>query len=169
MAHLKTSIVEVKAEENYLAHALVIYIAKVENDPDYKAYRQGRMIRQVVKTLLETTGFDLSNGAGILELVRFQEHFRQYKRVVYRCMSCEDIMFEGRVDSPKRLNILYDVVERHYHVIAKLRKAMAKKNVFKGCSKACKRDVEYVCAQTCSDCMVSPPCAFAEFRIPCDD
>jgi len=70
MAHLKTSIVEVKAEENCLAHALVIFIAKVENDPDYKLYRQGRRIRQVVQTLIETTGIDLSNGAGILELVR---------------------------------------------------------------------------------------------------
>jgi len=42
MAHLKTSIVKVKAEENCLAHALLISIAKVENDPDYNAYRQGR-------------------------------------------------------------------------------------------------------------------------------
>ena len=82
MAHLKTSIVEVKAEENCLAHALVISIAKVENDPDYKAYRQGRKIRQVVQTLLETTSIDLSKEAGIPELVRFQEHFRQYKIVV---------------------------------------------------------------------------------------
>ena len=37
MAHLKTSIVEVKAEENCLAHDLVVSIAKVENDPDLKA------------------------------------------------------------------------------------------------------------------------------------
>ena len=169
MAHLKTSIVEVKAEENCLAHALVISIAKVENDPDYKAYRQGRKIRQVVQTLLETTSIDLSKEAGIPELVRFQEHFRQYKIVVYRGQSCEDIMFEGRVDSPKRLNILYDEVERHYHVIAKLTGAMVKNYVCKGCSKACKRDIAHVCNQTCSDSMVSPPCAFAEDRIPCDD
>jgi len=126
MAHLKTSIVEVEAEENCLAHALVISIAKVENDPNYKAYRKGRKIRQVVQTLLETTGIDLSNVAGIPELLRFQENFRQYKIVVYRGLSCEDIMFEGQVDSPKRLNILYDDVERHYHVIAKVTAAMAK-------------------------------------------
>jgi len=44
MACLKTSKVEVKAEENCLAHALIISIAKVENDPVYKAYRQGRKI-----------------------------------------------------------------------------------------------------------------------------
>jgi len=78
-------------------------------------------------------------------------------------------MFEGQVDSPKTLNILYDEVERHYHVIAKLTGAMAKKYVCKGCSKACKRDVAHICDQTCSECMVSLPCAFAEVRIPCDD
>jgi len=145
MAHLKTSIVEVKAEENCLAHALIISIAKVENDPDYKAYRKGRKIRQVVQTLLETTIIDLSNGAGIPELVRFQEHFRQYKIVVCRGLTCEDIMFEGQVDSLKRLNILYDEVEQHYYVIANLIGAMAKKYVCKGCSKACKRDDAHVC------------------------
>jgi len=48
MAHLKRSIVEVKAEQNCLAHALVITIAKVDNDPNYKAYRHGRKIRPVV-------------------------------------------------------------------------------------------------------------------------
>ena len=73
MVHLKTSIVEVKAEKYSLAHALVISIAKVENDPDYKAYRKGRKIRQVVQTLLETTGIDLSNGTAIPELVSFKE------------------------------------------------------------------------------------------------
>jgi hypothetical protein len=42
MAHLKRSIIEVKAEENCLANALVIAIAKLTNDPNYKAYRQGK-------------------------------------------------------------------------------------------------------------------------------
>jgi hypothetical protein len=34
MVHLKRSIVEVKAEKNCLAHALIISIAKLTNDPD---------------------------------------------------------------------------------------------------------------------------------------
>jgi len=75
MAHLKRSIVEENAEQNCLAHALVITITKVGNDPNYKAYRQGRKIRPVVQTLLETIAIDLSNGAGIPELVSFQEYF----------------------------------------------------------------------------------------------
>jgi hypothetical protein len=49
MAHLKSSIVRVNAETNCLAHALVIAIAKVDNDPNYNAYRKGRKIRPVVQ------------------------------------------------------------------------------------------------------------------------
>jgi len=127
VAHLKRSRVEVKAEENCLAHALVIAIAKVDKDPNFKAHIQGWKIRHVVQTLLETIGIDLSNGVGIPELVRFQERFREYKIVIYHGLSCDIIMFEGQVDSAKRLNILYDDVERHYHVIANLTGAMARK------------------------------------------
>jgi len=42
MAHPKISIVEVKSEENCLAHALVIAIARVDKDPNYDAFRKGR-------------------------------------------------------------------------------------------------------------------------------
>jgi len=75
-------------------------------------------------------------------------------------------MFEALVDSPKRLNTLHDDGERHFHEIIKLTVAMANKYVCKGCKKASKRDIAHVCGQTCSDFMFSPPCAFAEVRIP---
>jgi hypothetical protein len=42
MAHLERSIIEVKAENNCLAHALNIAITRVTNNPNYKAYRQRR-------------------------------------------------------------------------------------------------------------------------------
>jgi hypothetical protein len=37
MAHLKKSIITVTAEDNCLAHALIIAVARLTNDPDYKA------------------------------------------------------------------------------------------------------------------------------------
>jgi len=76
MAHLKRSIVDVQAEENCLAHALIIAISRLENDPNYNSYRRGYKVRPVVQNLFTTTGIDLTNGAGIPELVKFQEHFR---------------------------------------------------------------------------------------------
>ena len=62
MAHLNSSIVEVKAKKNGLPHALIIAVARVENDENYKDYRQGRKIRPVVEALLQQTGIDLTRG-----------------------------------------------------------------------------------------------------------
>jgi len=62
MVHLKQSIVQVRAESNCLAHALVIAKSKVDGDPNYNSYRRGYKIRPVVDRLLETTGIYLSRG-----------------------------------------------------------------------------------------------------------
>jgi len=68
--------------------------------------------------LLEKIGIHLSNGAGTPEIVRFPEHIREYNIIFNHGLSRDNIMFEVQVDSSKILNILYDYVEREYHVIA---------------------------------------------------
>lgn len=106
MAHLKKCIVEVRTEENCLAHALVIIIAKVTNDPNYPAYRKGyKKIFHKVREL-QTTGADLSRGGGIPELQAFQRHLSQYRIVVYSGLGCDNIMFDGQVATYKRINLL---------------------------------------------------------------
>ena len=126
MAHLKTTVVEVKSSENCRAHAIIIAIAKLENDPEYVAYRRGYNIRPVVQVLLDKTGISMSEGGGISELIKYQEYFRQYKITVYQGQACKDIIFEGQVDSPNKINVLYDDVEQHYHLIVNIPGAMAK-------------------------------------------
>ena len=64
MTHLEMEYCRSK-NSNCLAHALIIGIAKATNNPNYKAFRQGRKIRPIVQHLLETTGIDLDNGADI--------------------------------------------------------------------------------------------------------
>ena len=169
IANLKKIIVEVKAEENCLAHALIIVISKVDNHANYKSYRQGRKIRSVVQNLLQETGIDLTNGAGIPELNRFQEHFRDFKIVLYQGLGCDDIMLEGQINSFKRINLLYDDVERHYHVITNLTGAIAQRYACKACNIRCWSEIKNVCDQTCSDCMNSSPFAFSKVRFPCDE
>jgi hypothetical protein len=167
MAHLKRSIVEVKSKQTCLAHALIIAKARLDKDPDNKAYSQGRKIQPVVQTLLQTTGISLLNGGGITELEKFQEYFSDYKIVVYGGLNCEDIIFAGRVESERRLNFLYDDVNKHYHVIASLTSAMAKRYVCGGCGKGCEVAEKHRCKHACSDCMTVPPCPFSATRIPC--
>jgi len=145
--------VDEQAEENFRARALTIAISRIENDTNYNSYRRGSRIRHVVQKLVKATGIDLSNGARIPELVSFQEHIREYKIVVYHSVSCEDIMFEGQVNSSKRINLDYDDVEQHYHEITNVTAATTRRYVCKGCNKSCGRDVTHACDQTCRDCM----------------
>jgi len=120
MVHLKRSIIEVKAKTHYLAHALIIAIARITNDPNYRTNQQGRKILPEVQHLLQATGIDLQRGGGIPEFQRFIVHFTEYRIVVYGGLDCEDIIFDGQGTSEKRINMLYEDVCKHYHVIANL-------------------------------------------------
>jgi len=42
----------------------------------------------MIQNLLEKTRINLDNGTGIPKLVRFQEHFHEYKIVVYGELKC---------------------------------------------------------------------------------
>ena len=103
------------------------------------------------------TGISLDNGGGVPEIERFQDHFRHYKIVVYTGLNSDEIMFEGRVEAADRLNLLYDEVTRHYHVIGNLTAAVVRMYVCKACGKECRSDVTHTSDQTCSCCMASPP------------
>ena len=121
----------------------------------------------MVNSLLETTGIDLSRGGGVPELMRLQEHFKEYRIVVFGGLNCEDVYFDGQVESEKRINLVYDDVNTH-HVINNLTGAMARRYICKGCNKGCKRGETHKCGETCSDCKSIPPCTFAEERVPCE-
>jgi len=157
MAHLKKSIVEVIAEEICLAQAVIIAIARLDNDSNYKSHLDGWKIRPVVRILLETTGIYLSNSAGIPELVRFQEHFRDYKIVVYEGL---------KIKSNLRSNLTRFMMTP---IGTNLTAAMARQYVCKACRKGCTSDVTYVCDQTCSDCVASSPCVFEGVRSSCNE
>jgi hypothetical protein len=158
MTHLKRSIIQVKATQNCLAHALVIALAKIKYDPNYNSYRRGIKIFPAVNALLQETGIELSNGGGISELSKFQVHFADYRIVVYSGLRCDSLMFDGQVNAIPRINLLYDDFNRLYHVITNLTGAMAKRYVCNGCNRGCKRGVTHKCEVSCSDCMTVPPC-----------
>ena len=157
MVQLKKSIVEVRAVENSLEHALVIATAMLNNDLNYKAYSQGRKIRSVLHQLHETAVIDLKNDAGIPELTRFQEYFHEYEIVVYSGLNCKSIVYQGNVESHKRINLLFVEIPRNYYVISNLTGAKAKRYVCEGWNKGCSYGVEHTWEPTCNDCMVSPP------------
>jgi len=77
--------------------------------------------------------------------MRFQEHFKEYRIVVFGGLNCEDIYFDGQGESEKRINLVYDDVKRHYHVINNITGAMARRYICKGCNKGCRRGETHKC------------------------
>jgi len=72
-------------------------------------------------------GINLDHGGGIKVLAQFQEYLKDYRIVVFSVLNCEDITFDGQVLTEKKINLLYDEIERHYHVISNITDAKAKK------------------------------------------
>ena len=87
---------------------------------------------------------------------------------MYSGLNRESIIYQGYDESDKRICLLFDDVTRHNHVIGNLTWVIAKLYVCEGCNKGCKYDIVHICDQTCSDCMVGPPCISTGIRIPCD-
>jgi len=122
----------------------------------------------MVQLLLQSTSIDLKNGTRIPELTKFKEHFHEYNIMVYAGFHCDTVMYEGQLDSEKRINQSFDEFTQHYHVIANLTVGMAKRYICETCNKGCSYEVVHTCEQTFSDCIVSPPCVTTGIRIPCD-
>jgi hypothetical protein len=64
LSAIKKSIVVVKTAFLCLAHALLIAMARVNNDPKYALYRHGKCLKESVQEILNASGVDLSNGGG---------------------------------------------------------------------------------------------------------
>jgi len=81
LSAIKKSIV--KAAFLCLAHALIIVMAKVNNDSKYVSYRDGKGLKRPVEKLLNASYVDLSNGGGFEELQQFQQYLSDYKIIVF--------------------------------------------------------------------------------------
>jgi hypothetical protein len=89
----KRSIVVVKVAFLCLAHTLVVAMAGVKSDPKYKSYRIGICLQKPVEDLLKASGFDLTNGGGLEELRRFQEHLSDHRIVVFHGLKPDRVIF----------------------------------------------------------------------------
>ena len=156
MSTIKTSIVTVTAAINCLAHALIIAIARVNCDPKYKSYRNGRGMQQPVEDLLKASGVNLRNAGGFDELQQLQQYLLDYKIIVYDGLNPGRVMFSGNPVSAKKLYLLYDEENKHYNVITNLKAAMAKKYICNACDTL--YDFTHKCDKACPLCTAAPPC-----------
>jgi hypothetical protein len=61
--------------------------------------------------------------------MKFQEHLKEYRIVVFGGLNCEDLVYDGQVESEKRINLLYDDVTHLNYVINSMTGAFARRFV----------------------------------------
>jgi hypothetical protein len=162
LSAIKKSIVVVKAAFLCLAYAVIIDMARVNNDPKYVSYRHGRCLNEPVQDILNASGVDLSNGGGFRELEQFQQYLSNYKIFVFDGLHPDRVMFSGNSISTKKLYLLYDHDNGHYNVITNLKGAMAKKNICNACDTL--YDYTHKCDKVCSLYTATPPCSKDESK-----
>jgi hypothetical protein len=91
-----------------LAQALIIAIARINADPKFKSYRNGRGLKQSLQDFLTSSGVDLTNFGAFKELEHIQNHRSDYKIIVYDGLCPDRDLFSGNSLSNKKLYLLYD-------------------------------------------------------------
>lgn len=97
-----------------LPRALVVAIARIEKDKNYKRIRDGKKVQvnRVQQLLSESNIIIPSEGAGIEELQALQLFLTSYKITVYIFgTKGREVLFEGP-DAPFKINLLYH--KNHY-------------------------------------------------------
>jgi hypothetical protein len=114
LSAIKRSIV-VKAAFLCLAHALIIAVARVNDNTKYKSYSSvyGLYKPKAVEDLLKVSGVNLTNGGGLEELEQFQENFSDCKIIAFDGLCPDRIIFSGHSLSAKKLYLLYDSESGH--------------------------------------------------------
>jgi len=133
MSTIKKSILTVKTALNCLACAFIIAMARVNSDPKYKSYSNGRGLKKPVEDLPKRSGMDMSNGGSFEELRQFKDQLTDYQIIVFDGLNTDMVMLSGYLLSAKELHLLYNRDNEHYNVITNLKGAMAKEYICSGC------------------------------------
>ena len=131
-------------------------MARLNGDPKYPSYRDGRGMKKPVEDLLKASGDNLRNAGGFKELEQFQKYLSDYKIIVYDGLSTDRVKLSGNSVSSKKVYLLYDEKDKHYNLITNLKGAMAKKYICNACDTL--YDFEHKCEKVCSLCTATPPC-----------
>ncbi|XP_028393188.1 uncharacterized protein LOC114517600 [Dendronephthya gigantea] len=148
----KRSIVRIKNSDKIcLARALVVSIAKLENDQQYDNIRRSdksTLQTRLAHELHEKSGVPVG-GCGLNEVKQFQTHLNEYQINIVSKEHQNCIIFSGP-DKEKRIYLyLHD---NHYDVITSMPAFFARKRFCHTCKKGYDKLQDHLCGDTCKLC-----------------
>jgi len=85
-------------------------MAKVNGNPKYKSYRDGKALNQPVQDILSSSGIVLTNGGGFKELEQFQNYLSVNKIIVCYGLS-PDRLFSVEIPFRRRNCTSYMILD----------------------------------------------------------
>ena len=162
----KRSIVCIQNKDDMcLARALVVSIAKIENDSRYKTVIDHRWSMQthLANDLHEKAG--VPNGkCGLNEVKQFQTYLSDYQIDIVSKEHQNSILYSGPENEKRIYLFLHD---NHYDVITNMPAFFARKRYCHTCKKAYDHVTEHLCPDSCKLCYF-PNCPIVSW-LPCID
>ena len=147
----KGSVIRIQNEDEIcLARALVVSIAKIENDSQYKVIVNHRRPQQsqLAYELHEKAGVPLGP-CGIDEVKQFQAYLIDYQINIVSKEHQNAIIFSGPDKEKKIYLFLHD---NHYDVITSMPAFFARKRYCHTCKKTYDKTVDHMCPNACQCC-----------------
>ena len=152
--HKKRSIVRIKNEDDLcLARALVVAIAKIEEDPGYKVLADSRKRVQEDKAkelhLLANVPF---GPCGIPQVEKFEEYLKGYEINIVSADHNNSIIYPPNPSANDVKPIYLYLHHNHYDVITKMPGFLSKSYFCHKCRRSYDQSINHLCPGMCKSC-----------------
>ena len=152
--HKKRSIITITNNDDLcLARALVVAIAKIEKDPNYKdLLKPGRSTQErKAKELHESAKVPLGP-CGIPEVELFQKYLTEYEINIFSTAHNNSIIYPAKPSTSKAKPIYLHLHDNHYDVITTMPGFLSSSYFCHKCRKSYSNKYAHLCDEMCGSC-----------------
>ena len=153
--HKKGSVITIKNNDNLcLARALVVAIAKIENDPKYKTLIDSRWTTQQMKAIeLHQTANVPFGPCGLPEVDLFQKYLTNYEINIVSGNHNDSIIYPPKPSNNNNVTPIYLYLhDNHYDVITSMPGFLSTSYFCHKCSKSYCKNSDHLCDAMCRSC-----------------
>ena len=153
--HKKKSVITIVNDDDLcLARALVVAIAKHENEPNYKNLtKPGYRIQEKRAKALHTAANVPLGPCGIPEVAMFQKHLTSYEITILSGNHNNSIIYPPKPSTNRNVTPIYLYLnDGHYDVITKIAGFLNRSYFCHTCRRTYDKKTDHLCPERCTSC-----------------
>ena len=153
--HKKGSVITIKNKDNLcLARALVVAVARIENDPKYKTLVDSRWTAQQMKAMELHRAANVPFGpCGLAEVKMFQKYLTNYEINIVSGNHNDSIIYPPEPSTSNDVTHIYLYLhDNHYDVITSMPGFLSTSYYCRKCNKSYCKNTDHLCDAMCRSC-----------------